>query len=163
MRGLPWVLIRTDNKLGDVMNDNEMAKSIIESYKLVALEELLNRHKADPERRSLVEHVDMLRAELEGGDDIMKARVQVKTISARLLGIKIPDTSIGGSPFYILLTENKIRKGWQVALVDAMAYYATESRALMAQEGEYYAALNKAIVYLESLILMTGGESHANA
>lgn len=47
------------------MNDNEMAKSIIESYKLVALEELLHRHKVDPERRSLGEHVDMLRAELK--------------------------------------------------------------------------------------------------
>lgn len=93
----------------------------------------------------------------------MKPRIQVKTIGAHLLGLKVPDTSINGTPFYILLTEDQIRKGWQVALVDAMAYYATESRALMAQEGEYYAALNKAIVYLESLILMTGGESHANA
>lgn len=93
----------------------------------------------------------------------MKARVQVKSIGAHLLGVKVPDTYIAGIPFYIFLTENHIRKGWQVALVDAMAYYATERRALMAQEGEYDAALNKAIVYLESLILSTGGESHANA
>lgn len=110
-RGLPWVLVRTDNKLGD----------------------------------------------------IMKARVQVKTIGAHLLGIKVPDTSIAGSPFYILLAENQIRKGWQVALVDAMAYYATSRRALMAQESDYDLTLNKAIIYLESLILMTEGESHANA
>lgn len=79
-----------------------------------------------------------------------RVRVRVNTTGS-LLGIQVPGVMVGKEPFYVWLLNNKVLKGWEVALMDALIHVETTRHELM-YEGDYDKKLDKASKYLRSIL-----------